>query len=113
MGMQDADNLDPLPFQPIDDQMRAAGMNSHRRREFLMFLGQFGEFCEQIADCEQTVGRALCLFNAPSGRSVAPDVRKISFCSGSHERTPRGRTSWQPSSVKMLLYRAEKLGLLD
>jgi hypothetical protein len=29
------------------------------------------------------------------------------------ERTPRGRTSWQPSSVKMLLERAEKLGLLD
>lgn len=29
------------------------------------------------------------------------------------ERTPRGRTSWQPLSVKMLLERAEKLGLLD
>ena len=29
------------------------------------------------------------------------------------ERTPRGRTSWQPSSVKMLLERAEKLGLLE
>ncbi len=29
------------------------------------------------------------------------------------ERTPRGRTSWQPSSVKMLLERAERLGLLD
>ena len=28
------------------------------------------------------------------------------------ERTPRGRTSWQPSSVKMLLARAERLGLL-
>ena len=28
------------------------------------------------------------------------------------ERTPRGRTSWQPSSVKMLLERAERLGLL-
>ena len=29
------------------------------------------------------------------------------------ERTPRGRSSWQPSSVKMLLERAEKLGLLS
>lgn len=29
------------------------------------------------------------------------------------ERTHRWRTSWQPSSVKMLLERAEKLGLLD
>jgi DNA invertase Pin-like site-specific DNA recombinase len=28
------------------------------------------------------------------------------------ERTPRGRMSWQPSSVKMLLERAERLGLL-
>jgi hypothetical protein len=29
------------------------------------------------------------------------------------ERTPRGRTSWQPSSVKMLLERADRLGLLE
>ena len=29
------------------------------------------------------------------------------------ERTPRGRTNWQPSSVKMLLERAERLGLLQ
>ena len=29
------------------------------------------------------------------------------------ERTPRGRTGWQPSSVKMLLERAERIGLLD
>ena len=28
------------------------------------------------------------------------------------ERTPRGRTRWQPSSVRMLLERAERLGLL-
>ncbi|HBM89856.1 MAG TPA: DNA invertase, partial [Rhodobiaceae bacterium] len=28
------------------------------------------------------------------------------------ERTPRGRTRWQPSSVKMLLERAERLGLM-
>lgn len=28
------------------------------------------------------------------------------------ERTPRGRTRWQPSSVKMLLVRAERLNLM-
>jgi hypothetical protein len=28
------------------------------------------------------------------------------------ERAPHGRTSWQPSSVKMLLERAKSLGLL-
>jgi hypothetical protein len=29
------------------------------------------------------------------------------------ERTSRGRTKWQPSSVKVLPKRAERLGLLD
>ncbi|MBI6630634.1 recombinase family protein [Pontibaca salina] len=29
------------------------------------------------------------------------------------ERTPRGRSKWQPSSVKLLLERAQRLGLLD
>ncbi|MCG6113110.1 MAG: recombinase family protein [Paracoccus sp.] len=29
------------------------------------------------------------------------------------ERTPRGRTKWQPSSVRMLLERAERLGMLS
>ena len=29
------------------------------------------------------------------------------------ERTPRGRSKWEPSSVKMLLARAERLGLLE
>jgi DNA invertase Pin-like site-specific DNA recombinase len=29
------------------------------------------------------------------------------------ERTPRGRTRWQPSYVKMLLERAERLELLE
>lgn len=29
------------------------------------------------------------------------------------ERTPRGRSNWQPSSVRMLLERAVRLGLLD
>ena len=29
------------------------------------------------------------------------------------ERTPRGRMSWQPSSVRMLLERAERIGLLE
>lgn len=30
-----------------------------------------------------------------------------------HERTPRGGTRWHPSSVKHLLTRAQRLGLLD
>lgn len=44
-----------------------------------------------------------------------PDITLQGICDrleAMRERTPRGRTSWQPSSVKMLLQRAERLGLL-
>ena len=39
MGMQDTDDLDPLPFPPVDHQMRPAGMDAHRRREFFPLPG--------------------------------------------------------------------------
>ncbi|TDL81681.1 recombinase family protein, partial [Meridianimarinicoccus aquatilis] len=45
-----------------------------------------------------------------------PDITLQAICTrleGMRERTPRGRTKWQPSSVRMLLERAEKLGLLE
>ena len=48
-------------------------------------------------------------------KGVNPDITLQSICDrleGMREPTPRGRTSWQPSSVKMLLERAKKLGLL-
>jgi DNA invertase Pin-like site-specific DNA recombinase len=48
-------------------------------------------------------------------RGADPDITLQAICDrleAMRERTPRGRTSWQPSSVKMLLARAEKLGLL-
>jgi DNA invertase Pin-like site-specific DNA recombinase len=48
-------------------------------------------------------------------RGADPDITLQAICTrleAMRERTPRGRTSWQPSSVKMLLDRAEKLGLL-
>jgi DNA invertase Pin-like site-specific DNA recombinase len=44
-----------------------------------------------------------------------PDITLQAICDrleSMRERTPRGRTSWQPSSVRMLLERAERLGLL-
>ncbi|QFT95368.1 hypothetical protein FIU86_21125 (plasmid) [Roseovarius sp. THAF9] len=44
-----------------------------------------------------------------------PEITLQAICDrleSMRERTPRGRTSWQPYSVKMLLERAEKLGLL-
>ena len=46
----------------------------------------------------------------------APDLTRQAICTrleAMRESTPRGRTSWQPSSVKMLLKRVERLGLLS
>ena len=48
-------------------------------------------------------------------KGADPDITLQAICDrleAMRERTPRGRTSWQPSSVKMLLERAERLGLL-
>jgi hypothetical protein len=48
-------------------------------------------------------------------KGADPDTTLQAICNrleAMRERTPRGRTSWQTSSVKMLLERAEKLGLL-
>ena len=48
-------------------------------------------------------------------KSTNPDITLQAICErlkAMRERTPRGRTSWQPSSVKMLLERAERLGLM-
>ena len=45
-----------------------------------------------------------------------PEITLQAICDrleSMRERTPRGRTSWQPSSVRMLLERAERLGLLE
>lgn len=47
-------------------------------------------------------------------KSADPDITLQAICDrleAMRERTPRGRTKWQPSSVRMLLERAEKLGL--
>ena len=49
-------------------------------------------------------------------KGADPDITLQAICDrleAMRERTPRGRTSWQSSSVKMLLDRAERLGLLD
>ena len=49
-------------------------------------------------------------------KGADPDITLQAICTrleAMRERTPRGRTRWQPSSVKMLLERAERLGLLE
>lgn len=48
-------------------------------------------------------------------KGADPDITLQAICTrleAMRERTPRGRTRWQPSSVKMLLERAERLGLM-
>ena len=47
-------------------------------------------------------------------KGADPEITLQAICDrleSMRKRTPRGRTSWQPSSVRMLLERAEKLGL--
>ena len=47
-------------------------------------------------------------------RHADPDITLQAICDrleAMREPTPRGRTKWQPSSVKMLLERAEKMGV--
>lgn len=47
-------------------------------------------------------------------RGADPGITLQAICDrlqSMRERTPRGRTTWQPSSVRMLLARAERLGL--
>jgi len=48
-------------------------------------------------------------------KGADPDITLQSICDrleAMRERTPRGRSTWQTSSVRMLLERAERLGLL-
>ncbi|WP_410218237.1 recombinase family protein [Paracoccus sp. (in: a-proteobacteria)] len=48
-------------------------------------------------------------------KGANPDITLQAICDrleAMRERTPRGRSRWQPSSVKMLLERAQKMGLL-
>ena len=48
-------------------------------------------------------------------KGADPDITLQAICArleNMRERTPRGRTSWQPSSVKMLLERAKRLGMI-
>ena len=49
----------------------------------------------------------------PQGQTAEITLQEIcDRLESMRERTPRGRTSWQPSSVRMLLERAERIGLL-
>ena len=84
MGMQDADDLDPLPFLPIDHQMRPAGMDAHRRREFLSRVGHLGKLRQQVESggwVEVMEGGALITLRGKTG------WREVEIARGSSDQT--------------------------
>ena len=49
-------------------------------------------------------------------KGAGPDITLQGICvrlEAMRERTPRGRSKWEPSSVRMILDRAKTLGLLS
>ena len=84
------------------------GLNAYVRDGFLP------ETVLARAGLRETDDRLPAIVAAIKGAD--PDITLQAICTrleAMRQRTPRGRTSWQPSSVKMLLERAERLGLLD
>lgn len=98
----------PLPLDRRWTQSRLLrAVNAYVRDGFLpeTVLGRAGR--------RETDDRLPALVAAIKGAD--PGITLQAICTrleAMRERTPRGRTSWQPSSVKMLLERAERLGLL-
>ncbi len=79
---------------------------------FRFSAGRFNEVLGR-AGRRETDDRLPAIVAAIKGAD--PNITLQTICDrleSMRERTPRGRTSWQPSSVRMLLERAEKLGLL-
>ena len=81
-----------------------------------------GKFTLQVLGAAAEFERALIRERTKAGLAIVaaikgadPEITLQAICTrleAMRERTPGGRTSWQPSSVKMLLERAERLGLL-
>ena len=99
----------PLPRERHWTQRRLLrAVNAYVRDGFLpeTVLGRAGP--RETDDRLPTIAAAI--------KSVDPGITLQAICTrleATRERTPRGRTSWQPSSVKMLLERASRLGLLE
>jgi hypothetical protein len=82
-------------------------VNAYVRNSFLAetVLGRAGR--------RETDDRLPAIVAAIKGAD--PDITLQAICErleAMRESTPRGRSKWQPSSVKMLLERAGRLGLL-
>jgi DNA invertase Pin-like site-specific DNA recombinase len=98
----------PLPRERQWTQSRLLrAVNAYVRDGFLL------EAVLDRAGRRETDDRLPAIIAAIKGAD--PEITLQAICTrleAMRERTPRGRTSWQPSSVKMLLERAERLGLL-
>ncbi len=82
-------------------------------REFLRPRRLLAETVLGRAGRRETDDRLPAIVAAIKGSD--PEITLQAICTrleAMRERTPRGRTSWQPSSVKMLIERADRLGLL-
>ena len=66
------------------------------------------------AGCREADDRLPAIVAAIKGADPGITLRAIcERLESMRARTPRGRMSWQPSSVRMLLERAERIGLLE
>ena len=77
----------------------------------LQFLGAAAEFERALIRERTKAGLVSAKTKGRVGVESGPAI--CTRLEAMRERTPRGRTSWQPSLVKMLPERAEKLGLRE
>lgn len=87
MRMQKPDDLDALPFLPIDHQMRPAGVDTHRRCELITLPGHFWILSEEIKQREEAIRVAIGLAHPPCRGPLKPEGFKISFCGRSKRPT--------------------------
>jgi DNA invertase Pin-like site-specific DNA recombinase len=100
---------DPLPLERQWTQSRLLRAGKAYVRDGLLHETVLGRAGRREAD-----DRLPAIVAAIKGAD--PEITLQAICSrleAMHECKPRGRTSWQPSSVKMLLERVERLGLLS
>ena len=94
MAVEDTDDLDALFILPIDHQMRATGMDPHRRRKLGALAGDFRKLDQKIEKREEPVGIVLCLIDTPYRGALQPDLRKVVFRS-----RPENPPATSPHSV--------------
>ncbi|TRD15371.1 recombinase family protein [Palleronia caenipelagi] len=83
--------------------------------ERLEVRGAFFRSIEDPIDTASPQGKFTLQVLVAAIKGVDPDIPLQAICDrleAMRDPTPRGRKTWQPSSVRMLLQRAGKLGML-